>query len=262
MSKRSELTPSRDERAIDFYRQFREGLPQAIDLELAPYPRPFAGGEFNVRAILFHQVAQDALREIANTINDFGRYLSHLDAWTPIYEGAGEDDRSVLLLEHIRPLLTLALNAPYSIRGRIIYAACASSQHARNFTTWPGNRPDWRSDHADMRTAKRLAEPWAAWPTLAAALGRLEAEELAGATGDFRNHHHHGHPRSIGVGYVASIRRLPGDRESWSMGEEGPLSPAELIPRLVPEHAAALEAFRAYLALVIEQHEAAPFLGV
>ena len=243
---------SRDARAVELYEAFRERLPQALELELAPYPRPFVGS-FDFRCILFHQEAQDCLREIANAINDFNRYLTHLDAWRPLYAELPEADRYSVLLEHVRPLATLCLNAPYSIRGRLIYAACAVGQHARAFASWPGVRPDWRSGHADMKVAKRLNDPWNAWPALAGALGAMDQEEFEAETSGFRNEHHHGHPRSIEVGFVSAIRRLPGDRESWSMGEQGPLTVAKLVPWLAREHALAMAAFRAFLGLVEEQ---------
>jgi hypothetical protein len=83
-------------------------------------------------------------------------------------------------------------------------------------------------------------------------------EDFTTATSNFRNEHHHGHPRSIELGYVSAIRRLPGDRESWSMGERAPLSIEDLIHPLIREHGYALAAFRAFLALVEEQIGAAP----
>lgn len=64
----------KEERAIELYSEFRKELRSAPLPEIAPYPRPFEGGTLNGLAMPFHTVAQDALREIANSINDLGRY--------------------------------------------------------------------------------------------------------------------------------------------------------------------------------------------
>lgn len=248
------------DRALELYREFltrvRDG--EGLDLELAPYPQLGGGQDIHFMAMLFHEVGRDLLRQLANITNEFYRYLVQLDAWRPIYMGVSKEEKHDLLLDHIRPLTVLCLNAPYSIRGRIVHATCTVSQHARHFIDWPDGKPDWTGGHADMTTAKRLTAPWKSWPGLAAAIGAMAHEDFTAATSNFRNEHHHGHPRSIELGYVSAIRRLPGDRESWSMGERGPLSIEDLIPPLVQEHKYSVAAFRAFRALVEEQMASAP----
>ena len=116
--------PMDDERAIELYREFRNRLRNevGIQLETTPYARQFTGEHFHL-AGLFHEVAQVALRELANALNEFRRYLKQLDAWRPIYAGLSQDEQRALLMDHIRPLAVLSLTAPYSIRGRIIHAS-------------------------------------------------------------------------------------------------------------------------------------------
>jgi hypothetical protein len=202
--------------------------------------------------------AEDALRALANAINDFYRYLQQLEAWRPIYARLSQDEQYDLLLEHIRPLMVLCLDAPYSLRGRIIHATCAVCEHASWFVSWPEARPKWNGRHADMKTAQRLASRWAAWPDLARALGAMAHEEFTAATSDFRNQHHHGHPRSIALGSISLIRPVSGPREGWSFGEQGPLSIEEVVPGLVREQGLALAAFHGFLTLVEEQRDACP----
>lgn len=261
----------KEDRAIELYTEFRKELRTAPIPEIAPYPRPFEGGTFNGLAMPFHTVAQDALREIANSINDFGRYIHYLHAWHIIFERVSENDRYNLLLEHVRPFTVLCLGAPQALRGRLIYAATAGSYHANRFLTWPDGLPKWDGGHTSMKTAKAMSEKWAAWPALAAELNILGQDQLSQATDDFRNEHEHGHPRGIGIGYISTVKREKGHggitmhmkqgnpnepREVWSFGEQKPMQLAELLPLLEQEHATALRAFKAYLALIEEQHTA------
>lgn len=263
-----------EDRAIEFYKQFRKELRTAPLPGIAPYPRPFEGGKFHILAMPFNTVAQDALREIANSINDFGRYIHYLHAWHVIFERVSEDDRYNLLLEHVRPYTVLCLGAPQALRGRLIYAATATSFHANRFLTWPAGMPKWDDGHTSMKTAKATGEKWSTWPALAAELNILGQDQLSEATDDFRNKHEHGHPRGIGIGHISTVRRvlnpekvfdsLAGQplsdkpRESWSFGEQTPMQLADLLPLLEQEHATALRAFKAYLAMVEEQHAATP----
>lgn len=264
----------KEERAIELYTEFRKELRSAPLPEIAPYPRPFEGGTFNGLAMPFHTVAQDALREIANSINDLGRYIHYLHAWHIIFERVSEDDRYNLLLEHVRPYTVLCLGAPQALRGRLIYAATATSYHANLFLSWPTGITKWDGGHTSMKTAKAMSEKWAAWPALAAELNVLGQDQLSQATDNFRNEHEHGHPRGIGIGHISTVKRvikpemvipdLPGQpattepREVWSFGEQKPMQLADLLPLLEQEHATALRAFKAYVAMVEQQHASAP----
>lgn len=245
-------------RFVELYKTFRVGLRDAVRLELAPYPRPFAGGSFNLLAMPFHEVAQDALRELANGINEFRGYIRSLDAWRPIYDGLSENEQHEMLIEHVRPLAVLCLGAPYALRGRMIYSACAASYHSGHFVDWPEGRPEWRGEHSSWTKAERLAKRWNAWPALGQALTALNGEAFNAFTSDYRNNHQHGQPRAIAIGHVAAIKRLPGERNSWSFGHYEPLAIDTLIAPLVEEHRRSLVAFRAFLALIEEQHEAEP----
>ena len=252
--------PMDDDRAIELYRQFRHRLRNegGLALGVAPYPRPFDGQKFHAVAMLWQMAAEGALRELANAINELHRYLQELEAWRPIYAGLSQDEQYDLLLEHVRPLAVLCLNAPYSIRGRIIHATCAVCAHANLFIVWPEGRPKWNGQRADMKTAKRLAARWGRWPHLAQALGAMAGDDFTTATSDFRNQHHHGSPRTIALGSTSMIRPLTGERSGWSFGEWGPLSIEDLLPRLAQEHGLALAAFHGFLALVEEQKDASP----
>lgn len=255
------IPPMTDERDLELYRQFRGQFQDGSDLGLkpAPYPKLFLDDEtIDGTAMVYCEMASDTLRELANAVNEFRRYITQLDAWRPVYDAASDDEQYSLLLDHIRPIAHHCLNAPYSIRGRIINATCFVSLFAGRFVKWPQKRPDWRGKHADMKTAKRLASAWSSWPTLASALGAMNGEDFCLATGNFRDDHHHGHPRSVGMGHVWGVHRVSGEREGWSFASYPPLAIADLIPLLCTEHHRVRAAFDAYYALLQEQAESVP----
>lgn len=263
-----------EDKAIEFYKQFRVERRTALIPPFAPYPKPFSGDRFHFLSMPFNWVAADALREIANSINDFGRYIHYLHAWQPIFEGANQDDQQSLLLEHIRPFTVLCLGAPQALRGRLIYAASMTSYHANRFRVWPKGAPKWDGTNANMKVAKKVSDQWSSWPALAAALGVMGQGQFSEATSNFRNENEHGHPRAIGIGVISTVKRTtdkegmfkmhmkqddPDEpREVWAFGEQAPMALKDLLPLLVQEHAYALDAFNAYLALVEEQHAARP----
>jgi len=246
-----------DDRALELYAAFRGNRRSTPLLELAPYPKLFGGESFNMVAMPFHTVAQDALREIANSINGFVRYIHFLHAWRPIYEKASEEDQYNLLLDHVKPLTTLCLSAPQALRGRLIHAATATSYHANAFLKWPENPPHWNGGHTSMKQAKTVSVAWSRWPVLATSLNRMAEQTFNEATSDFRNQHEHGHPRSIALGHINVVRRIEiNGRVGWSFGQQEPMRLSELLPIFEKEHGYAMDAFIAYLEMVKEQHTA------
>lgn len=262
------------ERVVSLYRRFRQNFAQTPLPPCAPYHETFKGIHVDGSALAFGWFVSDALREIANSINDFGRYIRSLRAWQPIYSSLPVPEKHDLIIDHIRPLTILSLGAPQAIRGRLIHAATAASYHAAIFLPNRQGRPKWKGGHVDMKVASRLGQPWAAWPALAAALNVLGDEAFAKATGSFRNEHEHGHPRSIGIGETRTVRRVPPGEdpfprlpgrandepkgEVWAIDTRAPLVPEALLPLFDNQHALALAAFEAFHALVVEQLAAAP----
>ncbi len=246
-----------DEYAIELFSRFRQNRKTVPLLTLAPYPRPFDEGAFDGLAMPFQFIAQEALREIPNAINDLCRYIHFLHAWQPIYDAVSQEVQHNLLLEQIRPLTVLCLGAPQALRGRLIYAATAASFHANAFIPWPEGKPDWNGGHTSMETAKRMNKKWSRWPALASALSQMNTTVFNEATSDFRNQHEHGSPRSIALGHTSHVKRVEKNgRVGWSLGEQPPMQLNELLPLLEREHGHALNALNAYIALVDEQHAA------
>ena len=247
-------------RAIELYTQFREVLPFTPCLPEAHYPNTFASHKKrNILSVLFYEGAQSALSEIPNAINDFRRYIRHLDAWRAIYAVLSEDEQHYLLLNHIYPLAVCCLNAPYSLKGRIFYAAASVSHHANWFLDWSDRRPNWPGKVFDD-DVKKIAGHWPEWAALKTALDGMNAAGFISETNDYRRNYHHGQPPQIELGHIRMVRPDAKDKDNntWIFGVVEPLALDALIPLLVLEHARALAAFDAFTALVAAQAEKAP----
>lgn len=265
---------SKIDHAVARYRRFLANLASVPRPHPAPYYKTFKGISLHGAALPFSWFSSDALREIANTINDFGRNIGAIRAWHPIFEEADVPEKHEILIDHIRPLAVLCLGAPQAIRGRLIHAATASSHHANIFLDREPNRPSWNGAYVSMSIARKVSRPWSSWPALSAALTSLGDDEFGQATGMFRNEHEHGHPRSIGIGNTRFVRRIdPANsagnnlfntsdeeiaEEVWTIGSHEPLDIADLLPLFDKQCELALAAFGAYHDLLTEQLAASP----
>src|SRR5690554_2415329 len=176
---------SQIDQALGRYRRFLENLAKVPRPNPAPYYKTFKGISVHGVALPFGWFSGDALREIANTINDFQRHICAIRAWHPIFKEAGLSEKHELMIDHIRPPAILCLEAPQAIRGRLIHAATAASHHANIFLRPELDRPKWKGTHVSMSIASKVSRPWASWPALAKALTKLGDDEFGQATGRF-----------------------------------------------------------------------------
>ncbi|WP_153785184.1 hypothetical protein [Pseudomonas sp. EMN2] len=249
-----------DLRAVELYAQFRTHYQKHSPLPIVQSTHLSGGRTMTGAMIPFVESASDFLRELFNSINDFRRWILTLEAWGHVYDGCGDEDRLSILVEHIRPFATLALNGPQAIRGRIIHAAAVGCSHANNLLHRANTSLQWDgTGHLTMKVASRIGQPWASWKTLAPLLSeRLGHGPIHDLTDDFRNQHEHGHPRNIGLGLTASVvvkERGSGQR-SWSIGSREAISIATVIEQTSEQHALAVEAYGLFCALAKEQFEA------
>ncbi|MEI9418097.1 hypothetical protein [Mesorhizobium sp. Cs1321R2N1] len=65
---------------------------------------------------------QEFSAEIANEINALINYTHDLAAWDEVMKPLSEQRRFDVLVEFVRPIITLALGMPYAIRARFLFA--------------------------------------------------------------------------------------------------------------------------------------------
>lgn len=249
-----------DDRAIELYAQFRASYQTKRVHDIVQQPNLSGGQTMTAPMIPYIESADDFLRELFNSVNDFRRWINTLDAWRQVYESCDEIERLSLLVEHIRPYSTLALGGPQAIRGRIMYAAAICCGHA-NYVLH-GDNPNLQWDgvrNLNMKIASGIGQPWANWKELAPILSnKLGYGAIHDLTDNYRNHHEHGHPRNIGMGLTASVAVSANEKgqRMWSFGPREAITLEIVIEQTAEQHALAVEAYNLLCALAKEQFEA------
>lgn len=247
-----------DQKAIELYTLFRESyqtprikeIMQKIDL---------SGGQAMGKAMLpFVESAADFLRELFNSINELRRWVNTLNAWNHVYEAADQEDRQSILIEHIRPFSTLVLNAPQSIRGRIMYAAATCCSHANHELYTDRAELQWDGGHVNMKKASAIGQPWGKWKELAPLLseGGLGYGAIQDKTDGYRNEHEHGHPRNVGMGLTTAVKVYnENNGRVWEFGSREAIPPGTVIEIVAEQHALAVKAYQLLGELLKEQFE-------
>lgn len=248
-----------DDRAIELYAEFRRNYKNKRVGTIISSPN--LAGKLTMPAfsmMMFHQTAADTLREISNSTNDFRRWINMLAAWQPIYNACDQDEQLSLLVEHIAPFSTLALGAPQSLKGRMIFAAATGCGHANYHLSHTQADLQWNgSGHLTMGLASRIGRPWMNWQRLAPILGDLGRGPIFEDTDDYRNQREHGHPRNIGMGLTASISVADSaEGRGWSFRSREAISLETVVNVAVEQHAVVVLAYEALCALLQEQFEA------
>jgi hypothetical protein len=240
------------------YRQYRSALNTIpFKGKLMPYrwgalPRtlPF---EWMAYAEMFKEFSQ----ELANTINDLSRYTHQLAAWREVVSNLDVDAKLSVAVEFVDPLATLALNLPYVIRSRFIFASAHLSHQASRAKAPAEWKDDLALDHEIFfEQAQTAAAPWKSWSKLKTKLERISDRTYQAKTRDFRNTYNHRFSPRIVVGQTNMVTRrvdLAAKRVSYGFGGLEPLT-LELVVELLEEQCErCYKAFEAFQKLVKEQ---------
>jgi hypothetical protein len=103
------------------------------------------GGSYNGVWLAYMQIWHDADLAIANAINELTRYNFDLKAWDAVTKPMDDDDKFNVALHFVDPLSALALNLPYVIQQRLLYAAahlCHQANRAKLKGEWKDDLPN------------------------------------------------------------------------------------------------------------------------
>lgn len=240
------------------YRAFREVFEAdtAWDADLLSYTQyripseQGAGGDW----FLYHSHASDFVREMLNTINQFRMHAARLAAWAAVLEGRPDQERLDLMIEFVNTLANAALDAPYKIKNRLVYAASnlCDTANAATGEHLPAILPPDQS--IGFGTLQAVGAPWSKVGELCTALGLLNGNEFREATGNFRNTEHHRFARAIELGFPITLMRLPSEpgTRRFAIGGPEPLTLATLVPVLQIEHQRSVVAFQSFWELIQE----------
>jgi len=204
--------------------------------------------------MIYRMFMKEHVRELANTIHDFGRYIISLSAWESVLKKMAPEDKLDFLIEFISPLATLALNMPYVLRSRFFYSI-AHLSHQANRTCqnpWVDDLPP--NKDINFKKAGKFAGGWEKYDCLKQALEKISNQEYQDATHDFRNSYTHRYSPEIEVGLTdLGTRTVKGKTVSYVIGSTPPLMLCEIVPLLLEQHSFCVDAYEKYRNLINEQ---------
>ncbi len=220
------------------------GLPQTLYITWAPYSQMF--DEFS--------------RELANALNSLTNYTHQLAAWRDLLALMDQQQQLDASVDFVDPVATVALNLPYVIRSRFIFASahlCHQANHAKQGPTWKDDLPldgEVWFDAADKR-----GKTWQRYNTFKVRLEKVGAKDYQTATHDFRNAYNHRFSPRIVLGVSNLVTRRVNTSTgtvTYAFGETPALSLSHIVGLLEEQCQRAYRAFEAFQKLV-KEHEAA-----
>jgi hypothetical protein len=218
-------------------------LPETLPFEWMPY------------AEMFKEFSQ----ELANTINDLTRYAHQLAAWRDVVAKLDDDGKFAVANEFVDPLATIALNLPYVIRSRFIFAAAHLSHQAGRANAPKGWKDDLAlDDEIYFPQADKAGGAWKTWTKLKTKLERIGDKTYQAKTKNFRNTYNHRFSPRVVFGQTNMVTRMVNDKTkqvSYGFGGTEPLTLKLVVELLEEQCQACYTAFEAFRKLVKEQEK-------
>ena len=200
--------------------------------------------------ILFRHSAQDYVRTLANELNEWRHRLLRLEKWAEVLDRYEETARMDLMWEFVSPLAECSLQAPYSVKQRLVFTACRVLE---NSTPHRGN-PQAPEDKMGWSLLGTLAKGHASGQRLVSAVGQLDGASFRASTGNYR--HRAVHRRPPGLDHdIHSVWERTSEADgstTHSINVAFPLSLNAVVPPLLGEHRRAVSAFEKLWKLIRE----------
>lgn len=219
-------------------------LPQTLYMAWLPYSQMF--DEFS--------------RELANALNGLANYTHQLAAWRDLLAPMDQQRQLDAAVDFIDPVATVALNLPYVIRSRFIFASahlCHQANHAKQGAAWKDEFP--LDGEVWFDVADKYGKPWKRYNTFKTRLEKVGAKDYQTATHDFRSAYNLRFSPRIVLGISNLVTRRVNKATgsvSYGFGETPALTLPRVVELLEAQCDRAHRAFESFQQLVRE-HEAA-----
>ncbi len=241
------------------YRQFRKVLKTTpFKGKFMPYNWGKLPNKLPFAWMPYAEMFEEFSREIANTINELTNYTHDLTAWRDVMTPLDDNGRADVLVQFVTPLATLALNLPYVIRSRFIFATahlCHQVNRVKAKTTWKDNLP--LDEEIYFATADTCGAPWKSYSKLKLALERISGKDYQANTGHFRHLYNHRFSPRIELGQTQRVTRHVDKGTgavSYGFGGRDPLPMTVVVNLLEEQVERCYKAFTLFQKLVAE-HE-------
>lgn len=216
----------------------------------------------------FSIYAEEALRELANSINQLASLTQNLEAWGKILKDLSTEEKLQLLNEFIETQASIAINLPYTIKARFLFAVAHISHQAnsaRMGNEWIDDFKVLPQDHEiHHEHANQMARGWKSWKKLNKALSKVDSSDFKAATKSYRSKYTHRFTPHIEVGHFEFASRRPRIKSEsypdplshapvYCIGGSEPLSASEVTDELKKQCSLFSQSFFQFERLVSEQ---------
>lgn len=244
---------------IERYRQFQRALRVAplkgryLEYEWGDLP-----GQLYVTWMPYGHMFEEFARELANAVNALTGYTHRLTAWRDVVAPLNVQQQMDVAVDFVDSLATVALNLPYVIRSRFIFAAahlCHQAHRGRLGVAWKDDFP--LDGEIWFETADKHGKGWTKYNSLKTRLEKIAAKDYQRVTNDFRNAYNHRFSPRVVVGMTQVVTRgvdKATGHVSYSFGGTPALTLPKVVDALELQCSNCYRAFEAFQGL-IREHE-------
>lgn len=246
---------------IETYRRYRRILKTLpFKGKYAPYNWGELPQTLHMTWLPYSQMFDEFSRELANAINELTNYTHQLAAWRDLLAPMDHQQQLDAAVDFIDPVATVALNLPYVIRSRFIFASahlCHQANHAKERAVWKDEFP--LDGEVWFDAADKYGKAWKRYNAFKTRLEKVGAKNYQTATHDFRNaYNHRFSPRIVlGISNLVTrrVNKVTGT-VSYGFGQTPALTLPRIVDLLEDQCRQASRTFESFQQLVRE-HEAA-----
>ncbi|RYF49591.1 MAG: integrase [Cytophagaceae bacterium] len=242
------------------YRQYRAALKATpFKGKFMPYKWGALPKTLPFEWMAYAEMFKEFSQELANITNDLSRYTHQLTAWHDVVDDLNVDGKLSVAVEFVDPLATIALNLPYVIRSRFIFAAAHLSHQAGRAKVPKGWKDNMAlDDQIYFSQAEAAGAPWKAWTKLKTKLERISNKTYQAKTKNFRNTYNHRFSPRVVLGQTNMVTRNVNAKTkgvSYGFGGTEPLTLKLVVELLEEQCENCYTAFEAFQKLVREQEK-------
>lgn len=246
---------------IETYRRYRRILNNTpFKGKYAPYDWGDLPPTLHINWLPYSQMFDEFSRELANALNALANYTHQLAAWRDMLSLLDRQQQLDSAVNFIDPVATVALNLPYVIRSRFIFASahlCHQANYALQGAIWKDDFP--LDGDVWFAAADKYGKAWKHYSNFKTRLEKIGAKDYQMDTHDFRNAYNHRFSPRIVLGISNIVTRRVNKATgtvSYGFGETPALTLPHIVDLLEAQCQRAHAAFESFQQLVRE-HEAA-----
>ena len=158
--------------------------------------------------LIFHQLAENFIRELLNANNQFFTNIRKLSIWVDILNECPDELRNELIFEIVSPLGSYVIGTPYIIKQRYIYAAVMLSHQTQMQQNLDIRDSSLNERNINMNTVRRYRDSFESMPAFIDMLNQIDYGDYINITANYRNLNHHRIPPRIEVGLGMTFNRF------------------------------------------------------